>query len=51
MEQALANFIQTASTFQKGVFLMVAGVAFVFTVQFVFYLIVKVWPKPKQEES
>jgi Na+-transporting methylmalonyl-CoA/oxaloacetate decarboxylase gamma subunit len=43
MEQALQNFIQTATIFQKGVFLMIAGVLFVFLVQLVFYITVKIW--------
>jgi len=47
MEQLFLNFLKSASTFEKGVFLMIAGVCFVFTVQVVFYAIVKIWPKPK----
>jgi Na+-transporting methylmalonyl-CoA/oxaloacetate decarboxylase gamma subunit len=50
MDQILENFVQTATTFQKGVFLMIAGVCFVFAVQLVFYLTVKIWVgrgKPK----
>jgi Na+-transporting methylmalonyl-CoA/oxaloacetate decarboxylase gamma subunit len=43
MDQLLANFVQTATVFQKGVFLMIAGVLFVFLVQLVFYLTVKIW--------
>ena len=51
MEQVFNNFIQTASIFQKCLFLMIAGVLFVFLVQVVFYLIVKIWPKPKNKQT
>ncbi|MCL2320291.1 MAG: hypothetical protein FWC45_09415 [Treponema sp.] len=47
MEQLFNNFVKSASIFEKGVFLMIAGVCFVFVVQLVFYLVVKVWPKGK----
>ncbi|MCL2270773.1 MAG: hypothetical protein FWC24_07450 [Treponema sp.] len=47
MDQLLNNFVQNATIVQKGVFLMIAGVSFVFLVQTVFYLIVKIWPRPK----
>ena len=43
MEQVFNNFVQTASVFEKGVFLMIAGVSIVFVVQAVFYLTVKLW--------
>jgi Na+-transporting methylmalonyl-CoA/oxaloacetate decarboxylase gamma subunit len=49
MSQLLQNFIQTASTLQKAVFLMVSGILFVFLVQVVFYLIAKLWPRGKKE--
>jgi len=39
----LHDFVRDASVFEKGLFLMIAGVCFVFVVQFVFFLIVKVW--------
>jgi Na+-transporting methylmalonyl-CoA/oxaloacetate decarboxylase gamma subunit len=48
MEQALYDFIQTATTFQKGVFLMIVGVLFVFAVQTVFYVTVKIWARKKK---
>ena len=51
MNQLLLDFVQNASIVQKGVFLMIAGVSFVFIVQTVFYLIVKVWPRPKNTEE
>jgi hypothetical protein len=44
MEQLLQYFLQNASTLQKAVFLMVCGIFFVFAVQAVFYLTVKLWP-------
>ncbi len=31
----------------RGLFLMVAGIGFVFIVQVVFFLIIKLWPKAK----
>ena len=43
MEGILNDFINSASVFQKGVFLMAAGILFVFAVQLVFYLMVKIW--------
>ena len=50
VEQTFYNFINSASVFEKGVFLMIAGVLFVFAVQLVFYLTVKLWPGRKNEE-
>ena len=32
----------------KGLFLMGAGISFVFTVQVIFYLVIALWPKPKK---
>jgi Na+-transporting methylmalonyl-CoA/oxaloacetate decarboxylase gamma subunit len=46
-DQLLRNFIQDSSVIGKAVFLMVAGVLFVFAVQVVFYLIAKLWPRSK----
>jgi len=43
MEQIFNKFIEQASTFQKGVFLMIAGVCIVFVVQLIFIAIVKIW--------
>ena len=43
MEQLFLNFLQNASNVQKGFFLMFTGVSFVFLVQFVFYIVVKIW--------
>jgi len=51
MDQAIMNFVANATTIQKGVFLMCAGIGFVFLVQVIFYLAVKIWPKGKKEES
>jgi Na+-transporting methylmalonyl-CoA/oxaloacetate decarboxylase gamma subunit len=48
MDELLRNFIQNASVIQKAVFLMVAGILFVFIVQVVFYLIAKLWPRGKK---
>jgi phosphotransferase system glucose/maltose/N-acetylglucosamine-specific IIC component len=52
MENNFINFINNATVFQKGVFLMVIGIAFVFAVQMVFYLTVKLWQlkKPAAKE-
>ena len=47
MEQLLHDFIGSATIFSKGIFLLTAGIVFVFSVQLVFYLIVKLWPKGK----
>jgi len=43
MDQLLYDFVRNATTVQKGVFLMIAGVCFVFIVQFVFFITVKIW--------
>jgi Na+-transporting methylmalonyl-CoA/oxaloacetate decarboxylase gamma subunit len=47
MDQLIGEFVKNASTIEKGVFLMIAGVVFVFVVQVVFYMVVKIWPRPK----
>jgi hypothetical protein len=47
MENNFMNFIGNATVFQKGVFLMAVGIAFVFAVQMVFYLTVKLWQLKK----
>ncbi|QQO09044.1 hypothetical protein [Breznakiella homolactica] len=39
--------IQNGSNIQKSLFLMVCGLVFVFSVQVVFYLIIKLWPRKK----
>ena len=49
MQNIFMNFINNATVFQKGVFLMVAGIAFVFAVQVVFYLTVKLWQIKKKQ--
>ena len=49
MDQLLYDFVRNATIVQKGVFLMIAGVCFVFIVQFVFFLIVKIWMARKNE--
>ena len=51
MEQFLTDFVKNATVIQKGVFVMIAGVLFVFIVQVVFYLIVRLWPKKKGESK
>ncbi|MCL2479069.1 MAG: hypothetical protein FWF22_06180 [Treponema sp.] len=43
------EFIQNASNIQKGLFVMVAGLLFVFAVQIVFFLVIKLWPRGKKE--
>jgi len=45
MDQAIMDFVATATTMQKGVFLMCAGIGFVFMVQVIFYAVIKIWPK------
>ena len=51
MEQILVNFINNSATIQKGVFLLAAGVLFVFAVQFIFYLTIKLWMRQKKPEN
>ena len=48
MNQALYDFVRNATTVEKGVFLLVAGVCFVFAVQFIFFLTVKIWMGKKK---
>jgi Na+-transporting methylmalonyl-CoA/oxaloacetate decarboxylase gamma subunit len=48
MEQILDYFIKSDSNIEKGVFLMIAGVLFVFAVQTVFYVTVKIWARKKK---
>ena len=48
MDQALNDFVRNATTVEKGVFLLVAGVCFVFAVQFIFFLTVKIWMRRKK---
>jgi hypothetical protein len=49
MNNWLQNFIATGGTIQKALFLMLCGILFVFAVQVVFYLIIKLWPRKKDE--
>jgi hypothetical protein len=51
MNDFLQTFIQTSTTVEKGFFLMVTGILFVFAVQVVFYLTVKLWPKGKKDPA
>jgi len=41
--------VGSASVFEKGLFLMIAGITFVFSVQFIFFLIVKIWMRKKPD--
>jgi len=50
MDQMLNDFVRTATLVQKGVFLMIAGTSFVFMVQFIFFMIVKIWTSKKPAE-
>ena len=53
MDDFIYNFVKTATTMQKGVFLMIAGMCFVFAVQVIFYIVTKIWIKiaPKSKED
>lgn len=45
------EFIQSVaqgSDVGKGLFLMVAGMGFVFVVQVIFFAIIKLWPRSKE---
>ncbi len=35
---------------EKALFLMVCGLVFVFSIQVIFYLIIRLWPKKKKEQ-
>jgi hypothetical protein len=49
------NFIQSIASgsgnFSKALFLMIAGILFVFIVQIVFYAVIKLWPKAKPPKT
>jgi hypothetical protein len=47
IDQMLRDFIQGSSVIGKAAFLMIVGILFVFTVQVVFYLIAKLWPRDR----
>ncbi|MDR3167805.1 MAG: hypothetical protein LBT93_07665 [Treponema sp.] len=48
---ALLQTVKNGPTLSKAFFLLVSGVLFVFAVQVVFYLIIKLWPKNKQAKG
>ncbi len=39
--------VRLGSDVGKGLFLMACGMGFVFAVQVIFYLIIKIWPRAK----
>ncbi|MDL2229240.1 hypothetical protein LJC14_03210 [Treponema sp. OttesenSCG-928-L16] len=43
------EMIRAGATIQKGLFLMLCGILFVFSVQLIFYLVIKLWPRHKGE--
>jgi hypothetical protein len=47
---ALLQSIRNGPVLSKALFLLVSGVLFVFVVQVVFYLTIKLWPRKKGEE-
>ena len=51
MNEFLFDFIRNATLAQKGLFLMIVGILFVFTVQTVFYLTIKIWLRMSQKKS
>jgi hypothetical protein len=48
---ALLQTIRNGPILSKALFLLVCGVLFVFAVQVVFYLSIKLWPKGRREEG
>jgi hypothetical protein len=48
---ALLQSIQKGPVLSKALFLLVSGVLFVFVVQVVFYLTIKLWPRGKKAEE
>jgi len=48
MNELLQYFINTDNVFQKGLFLMVAGVVFVFLIQTFFFITIKFWLRKKK---
>jgi hypothetical protein len=49
MNQLVEAVRLSDSTIVKALFLMVCGILFVFAVQVVFYLTIKLWPKVKEK--
>jgi Na+-transporting methylmalonyl-CoA/oxaloacetate decarboxylase gamma subunit len=49
MTQLIEAVRQSDSVVSKALFLMICGIAFVFAVQVVFYLVIKLWPKKAAE--
>jgi hypothetical protein len=47
MNTLIHSVAQASSDYPKALFLMVAGILFVFLVQVVFYACIKIWPKKK----
>ena len=45
MNEFFGDFITHATTIQKGLFLMIVGMVFVFSVQIIFFAIIKIWLK------
>jgi hypothetical protein len=48
---ALLQTVKNGPILSKALFLLVSGVLFVFAVQVVFYLVIKLWPRNKQAEG
>jgi hypothetical protein len=49
MNQLIEAVRQGDSVILKAVFLMICGIIFVFAVQVVFYLTIKLWPKKEKK--
>ena len=45
------EFMHGTTNIQQGLFLMAAGVGFVFLVQLVFFSVVKLWPHGKKDSE
>jgi Na+-transporting methylmalonyl-CoA/oxaloacetate decarboxylase gamma subunit len=50
MKELLARVI-AGNDFEKGIFLMVCGLAFVFAVQLIFYFLIKIAGRKKPEKA
>jgi hypothetical protein len=51
MEQLIHFVARSTSNYPKALFLMVSGIIFVFIVQVVFFLVIKLWPKPQAPQA
>lgn len=47
----LIESVRSSGVVVQGLFLMVVGMSFVFAVQVIFYLMIRLWPKEKEKQE